>query len=80
MPVSSKELIDALKRKGFTESTGTGKKGTHRTYFRKRPGQTSLTVTVMLGKKEIPTGTLAGMAKKLEMPFADFCAMLDIHP
>jgi predicted RNA binding protein YcfA (HicA-like mRNA interferase family) len=78
VPVSSKDLIDALRRNGFTQSKGTGKAGTHRTFYRKRPGQTSLTVTVALDKKDIPTGTVAGMAKHCGMTLADFCTMLGI--
>ena len=49
-----------------------------RTFYRKRPGQTSLTVTVALDKKDIPTGTVAGMAKHCGMTLADFCTMLGI--
>ena len=37
-------------------------------------------MTVMLGKKDIPNGTIAGMAKKAGMSYADFCVMLEINP
>ena len=59
---------------------GHRQEGSHRTYHRPRDGQTSLTVTVMLGKKDIPNRTLAGMAKKARMSYADFCVMLEINP
>jgi N-acetylglutamate synthase/N-acetylornithine aminotransferase len=35
-------------------------------------------VTVALDKKDIPTGTVAGMAKHCGMTLADFCTMLGI--
>lgn len=80
MPTSSRALIAALEAAGFAQGTGTGRSGTHRTWHRPRPGQSSQTVTVVLGKKEIPTGTLRSMARQAEMSFADFCAMLDLKP
>ena len=65
MRPSSDDVINALTRNGFLQSAGTGRKGTHRTYYRKRQGNVSQTVTVILGKREMPKGTLRNMARQL---------------
>jgi predicted RNA binding protein YcfA (HicA-like mRNA interferase family) len=76
MPTSSDQVLAGLKKRGFQESEGTGQKGTHRTYYRKRRGRTSQTVTVILGKREIPKGTLRNMARQLGVSFEEFMELI----
>lgn len=77
MPYSSKDVLAALARQMFEESDGTGHKGSHRTYYRRREGQRSQTVTVILGKREIPTGTLRSYARQLGVEFDELLRWLD---
>ena len=65
MPYSSGAIIRALESRGFEQSKGTGHKGTHRTWFRRREGAPSQTVTVVLGQREIPMGTIRSYARQL---------------
>jgi len=76
MPVSSKQILAGLRREGFTESQGTGGKGSHRTWYRKRQRGLSQTVTVVLGQREIPKGTLRSYARQLGMSLDEFMAMI----
>lgn len=60
--VSSKDLLSALRRLGFKElpkSTG----GSHLSLYRERPDGTKDTTVIVLGKREIPRGTLANILR-----------------
>lgn len=66
MPISSTDLLRALKARGFVEGAGRGKAGTHRTYVKPgAPGELHLTVTVVLNQREIPKGTLGSICRQL---------------
>ena len=80
MPTSSDDVIGGLEKKGFRQSKGTGHRGDHRTYFRKRNGNTSQTVTIVIGKREIPTGTLRSMARQLGITFEEFKDWIGLKP
>lgn len=54
--VGSRELIRVLRSHGFKRSEFG--KGSHRSYIRQNDDGTKNSVTVVEGKKEIPTGTL----------------------
>ena len=77
MPYSSKQVTRALGREGFSESDGTGHSGSHRTYYRRRDPDLSQTVTVVLGKREIPTGTLRNYARQLGITLDELILWLD---
>lgn len=77
MPYSSKQVTNALVREGFKESDGTGHSGSHRTYYRRREAALSQTVAIVLGKREIPTGTLRSYARQLGITFEELIAWLD---
>ncbi|MHB8399942.1 MAG: type II toxin-antitoxin system HicA family toxin [Candidatus Limnocylindrales bacterium] len=77
MPVSSDQVIRAIEREGFSQSKGTGKRGSHRTWYRKRPGATSQTVTIILGVRELPEGTLRSMARQLGIDLDEFKGWID---
>lgn len=77
MPYSSKQVTRALVREGFAESDGTGHSGSHRTYYRLRDQARSQTVTVVLGKREIPPGTLRNYARQLGITLDELIRWLD---
>lgn len=77
MPYSSKQVTRALVREGFTESDGTGHSGSHRTYYRRRDQALAQTVTIILGKREIPVGTLRSYARQLGITFDDLIFWLE---
>lgn len=71
MPWSSDELIKAVERHGFSKKGGHGPKGTHRVWARSgKPGELHNTVTIPLGKKRIPDGTLASILRNLGLDAA----------
>lgn len=64
--VSSDDVIRALLRHGFQPRSGRGPRGSHRVSVKPRdPGPGHVTVTVPLGKREIPDGTLASIHRQL---------------
>ena len=71
---SSRQLIAALGRLGA--SPGKTAKGSHASYNRKTQDGRILTAVVILGRKEIPKGTLRRILSNLEIPVSDFIAEL----
>lgn len=67
MPISSAQLIKAVEGHGYSQSKGTGKKGTHRTWKRSPvgPGQLHQTVVIPLNKRDIPEGTIGSILRQL---------------
>ena len=66
MPNSSAELIAFAKHLGCTQSKGTGKRGSHRTWVRPRPeGGGSFAAPIAMNKREIPDGTVASILRQL---------------
>lgn len=77
MPVSSKQITRCLERRGFQESKGTGDRGSHRTYFLRQDGAPTRTVTVVIGEREIPRGTLRNMAGQLGIDLDEFTRWIE---
>lgn len=63
-------MIEALKRLGFVEGHRTP--GSHQTLSRVGSDGHKCTTVVVLGKKEIPTGTLRGLLKLGGVTGAEF--------
>jgi predicted RNA binding protein YcfA (HicA-like mRNA interferase family) len=62
--VSSIKLVNALERAGFRR---VHVKGGHATYSRERDGGRCDTVTIVLGKREVPRGTLRSVLRQAGM-------------
>lgn len=66
MPYSTDDIIHAIEQRGWECKSGRGKRGSHRTWARLgAPGELHVTVTLVLGAKEIPAGTLAAICRQL---------------
>jgi predicted RNA binding protein YcfA (HicA-like mRNA interferase family) len=66
---SSKQVIAAFTRMGFVEAH---KRGSHLTMTRAREAGRRQTVVVMMGKREIPRGTLRKELKREGIPVEEF--------
>lgn len=66
----------ALRRHEWTEGKGTGKRGSHRTWHRLVAEGRSQTMTVVIGAREIPAGTLRGMARQAGMTLDELMRMI----
>lgn len=78
MPFSSNQIIGAIERHGYSQSEGTGKRGSHRTWTRKgKPGETHNTVVVKLNAREIPEGTLSSILRQLGIDKATLASWID---
>ena len=71
--VSSRQLVNAIQRLGAYP--GKSKSGSHASYHRQTDNGI-LTATVVLGKAEIPKGTLSSILKQLSIPIEDFLRAL----
>ncbi len=71
---SSLEVIAALIRLGCYE--GKEKAGSHLLLHRQTPDGRTVTGVVVLGKREIPKGTLRNALKQLEIDASDFLEAL----
>jgi len=67
--LSSNQIISALKRAGFKEARKSS--GTHQAFV-KDLGDKKITTIVVLGKKEVPIGTLKSIIKLAEMSDEEF--------
>ena len=59
---SSAEIITVFQRNGFY--SGKGKPGSHQPFYKDLPNGRKLTVTIVVGKKEIPRPTLSDWLKR----------------
>jgi predicted RNA binding protein YcfA (HicA-like mRNA interferase family) len=71
---SSRQIVAALERLGFEHKRT---KGDHATYARRVEGEITRTTVVVLGKAEVPRGTLRSIIKLAGLTFEEFCAALD---
>lgn len=69
---SSQQIIRALQRAGFQSKTSSG---SHLTMQRQTARRTITTVVIM-GKKEVPRGTLRGILRLAEMSNREFIELL----
>ena len=67
---SSNEIITALQRAGFELARKT--KGSHQALKRRRAGGGHDVAVVVLGRKEIPEGTLRGILKQANVEYEEF--------
>ena len=72
--VSSQRLVVALRRLNFIDMPATG--GSHHTMWRPRSDGTKDVCTVVLGKREVPRGTLTSILKQANVPLATFIKAL----
>lgn len=72
--VSSKELINTLKRAGFKR--GPKKPGSHQVYVKVEEFGDPVTVTVIEGKKQLPRPTLKGILERAEIKEKEFVKLL----
>lgn len=72
--VSSDQLVAALRRLKFLD--GPAKGSSHLSMWRPRPGGGKDVTPVVLGKKEIPRGTLKGILELARVTQAEFVAAL----
>jgi predicted RNA binding protein YcfA (HicA-like mRNA interferase family) len=78
MPISSADLVKALKKHGFAEGSGQGKRGTHRTFVKAgKAGELHLTVTVVLNQREIPKSTLGSICRQLGVAHDDLKSWIE---
>jgi len=71
--LSSNEIIAALKRAGFSPSRKSS--GTHQAFVKDIDNQ-KITVIVVLGKSEVPKGTLASIIRQTKMSKKEFLSYL----
>lgn len=71
---SSREIVNALIRAGFTEATTKGR-GSHLSMVRATEERTYVTV-VVLGKREVPRGTLKDIIEKAGLTVEEFVSYL----
>ena len=71
---SSNQMMRALKRMGVER--GPLKRGTHQTVIRTVPDGRILIAIAIIGKKEVPKGTLSAMLKELEISMEHFQSAL----
>jgi predicted RNA binding protein YcfA (HicA-like mRNA interferase family) len=67
---SSAEIITALKRAGF--ESGKKTRGSHQALKRKRADGKHDVAIVVLGKKEVPNGTLQGILTQAGISYEEF--------
>lgn len=71
MPLcSSRQLIAALERLGCYP--GKAGRSSHRTYRRKLPNGSIVAASIVLGKRELPRGTVRDILWRLQISEADF--------
>jgi len=73
--VSSKVLVAALERDGFHPKRKS-KGGSHQTFCKDLPDGRVLVTVVVLGKREIPRGTLASILRRAEISHDKFLNLL----
>lgn len=73
-PLSSKELVRALRKAGFEDAPKRGK-GSHIALVRRSPGSTRL--VIVPDRKTIPKGTLRAILEQAGLSRDDFLALLD---
>ncbi len=71
---SSGDVIKALTKAGF-QPRGKSKGGSHQAYVR-RASPRNFTAIVVLNKKEIPRGTLAGILRQANLSHEEFLILL----
>ncbi|MCH7652149.1 MAG: type II toxin-antitoxin system HicA family toxin [Chloroflexi bacterium] len=67
---SSDQVCRALERFGC--QPGKARSGSHLSYHRNHPSGRTLSAPVVLGKKEIPRGTLRSILRLLDISLDDF--------
>ena len=72
--VSSRELIRVLERAGFKR--GLKSSGSHQVFLKHLPDNTTITTVVVLGKKEIPRGTLKDILGRARLSDEEFVRLL----
>jgi len=73
--MSSEAVIRVLQRHGFERRDSSGRKKTgssHHAYIKAKPGGGHWVVIVVVGKKEIPRGTLKSMIDRSGIPVDEF--------
>ncbi len=68
--LSSQQIVFAFRRLNFLDMPATG--GSHHTMYRWRLDGTKDVVTVTLGKREIPRGTLRSFLRQAGVPLRTF--------
>lgn len=71
--LSSQQVVGALRRAGFREARRS--KGSHQTFVREDAGRKWITV-VVLGKKQIPRGTLENIIERAGLSAGEFLAFV----
>lgn len=71
---SSNQIVAALERLGAYR--GRSGKGSHAPYHRENRDGRTLTAVVVLGRREVPKGTLRGILQGLDIPLEDFLEAL----
>lgn len=67
---SSRQVCKVLERLGFKKHKRTG--GSHQSYVKQTSMGSKLSVTVVLGKKELPRGTLKAILERAEISESEF--------
>jgi predicted RNA binding protein YcfA (HicA-like mRNA interferase family) len=71
---SSEEICNALRRAGFVP--GRAASGDHQFWFRENPDDTKSTTTVVLGRREVPRGTLRKILRQAGLTVEEFRELL----
>ena len=67
---SSRQLAAALERLGCYP--GRANRGSHQTYRRRLPDGTVVASSIVLGQRELPTGTIRGILRELHITSEEF--------
>lgn len=70
---SSDQVVNALRRAGFEAARRS--KGSHQA-FRRREGDRTIVAIVVLGKSQIPRGTLRNILRQARLTDEEFLALL----
>ncbi|MQY73666.1 MAG: addiction module toxin, HicA family [Dehalococcoidia bacterium] len=72
---SSKQIIDALIKDGF-QLRSKSKRGSHQVLQKKLPSGRTIVVPVVIGKKEVPRGTLSSILRLAQIDRDHFLSLL----
>lgn len=72
---SSNKIISALKKDGF-RPRGKSKRGSHQVFIKELPNGRKRIIPVLLGKKEIPRGTLSSILRLAGLSREEFMELL----
>jgi predicted RNA binding protein YcfA (HicA-like mRNA interferase family) len=71
---SSRQIVQALERAGFAPARRS--RGSHQAFVRTLPDGTKRITVVVVGKHEVPRGTLLGIVKRAGLTVDEFLALL----